>query len=145
MMKIYLAGAMSGLTDEEMNSWRINATELLDALDCGIRVFNPCDYYNFSNDKKLEATDEEIMEFDIYTLVKHSNVLLVNLTHPGSIGTAIECHDAKEWFHIPVVAFGTKEEYSKTHPWVRASLNKYFPKLEDAIDYIATFYTPMFK
>lgn len=144
-MKVYLAGSMSGLSFTQMNAWREKAKEFFSSYDVLVQTFNPCDYYNFENDKLLKATDEEIMEFDIYTLVKHSNVILVNLAHPGSIGTAIECHDAKEWFHIPVIAFGTKDEYNKTHPWVKAAINKYFTNSEDAIDYIVQFYYPMFK
>lgn len=143
-MKVYLAGSMSGLTFSEMNAWRVEATNLFLSYESNVKLFNPCDYYNFENDKLLKATDEEIMKFDIFHLVKHSNVVLVNLAHPGSIGTAIECHDAKEFFHIPVIGFGTQEEYEKTHPWVRVGLNKYIPNLEEAIDYIMTFYRPMF-
>lgn len=147
MMKVYLAGRMTGMTIEEMNAWRNDAANIFHTEYEGynIEVFNPCKFYSFENDQILKPKDAETMQFDIFTLVKKSHIILVNLVKPGSIGTAIEMHDAHEFFHIPVVAFGDKEDYEKTHPWVRAAINRYCETMEEAIDYIVKFYYPMFK
>jgi len=45
---IYIAGKMSGLTLEEMNSWRLKAERLLRiSSDNQIHTINPVGYYNF--------------------------------------------------------------------------------------------------
>ena len=131
----YLAGKMSGLTLEEMNSWRLKAKWYLENL--GINVFNPVDFYNFEIDSST-YTEQEVKDFDLM-LVKKSNFILANLDYPNSIGTAIELHEAHDNWKIPVIGFGTK----KNHPWIECSLTKKVDTLMDAIDYIKEFYVPV--
>jgi hypothetical protein len=134
--KIYLCGAMSSgskgmLSFEEMNGWRQKATDLLADI---AETINPCDYYNFNMDKSF-YTESEVKEFDLY-MVRKSDLVLLNLDHPNSIGTAIEAHTAHDVWKIPVVGFGT----TPNHPWIELCLSKKCPNMESAIDYIAKFY-----
>ena len=94
--KIYLAGKMFGLSNAQMNNWRVGVARLLGE---NFHTINPCDYYNFEIDRS-EYTDSEVKEFDL-TQVKNSHIVLVNLEHPDSIGTAIELHMAHDVWCIP--------------------------------------------
>ncbi len=131
--KIYLAGKMGGLSLKEMNTWRLQAKSLLEVSD-RIATQNPCDFYNFERDRST-YTDLEVKRFDLF-LVKNCNLVLVNLDHPDSIGTAIEIHMAHDVWNIPVIGFGT----AINHPWIETSIDKKLNSLEEAVDYINEFY-----
>ena len=148
-MKIWLAGKMSGLTFDQMNAWRINATRLLRiASDNKIQTINPCDYYNFKMSPNT-YTENEVMEFDLH-MVKASDLILVNLENPNSIGTAIELYYAHDILNKPVIGYGLNEtnlchplnETNLCHPWMKLCLTKECKTLEQAIDYIVNFYLP---
>lgn len=137
--KIYLAGKMSGLTFEQMNTWRMNANLLFkDESDNKIHTINPCEYYNFEIDSNT-YTEKEIMKFDLH-MVKQSDLILVNLEYPDTIGTAIELFHASEVLHKPVIGFGLK--VMVPHPWMMLCVDKMCVTLEDAVDYILDFYLP---
>ncbi len=141
-MKAYLAGKMSGLTFEEMNNWRVEASKMLiEKSNNRIHVINPCSYYNFQMDKDT-YTEKEVMKFDL-NMVKQSNIILVNLKHPDTIGTAIELFGSSEIWDIPVIGFGETIKYP-CHPWMKLCLTKECKVLEDAVDYIIDFYLPNF-
>lgn len=94
--QIYLGGKMSGLSFDEMNSWRVEAKEKIENMSelTGYRcsVFNPCDYYNF--EQKLQQSEEEVMDYDLFH-VEHSDFLIVNAKGLStSSGTQIEIYDA---------------------------------------------------
>lgn len=133
--KVYLAGKMSGLTFEEMNSWREKASTLLKE-NSDIHTENPCHYYNFEIDP-TSFTDKECKEFDLW-LVENCNLVLVNLDYPNSIGTAIELHMAHDIWKKPVIAFGT----TINHPWIELSITKKCKTLEEAVEHILNFYLP---
>lgn len=135
-IKVYLCGKMSGLTFEEMNTWRVEATNLLKLHNDDIHMENPCDYYNFELDPST-FTDKECKEFDLW-LVKNCDIVLVNLNYPDSIGTAIEMEMASRW-NIPVIAFGTRDD---VHPWMKLCVTKWCKTMEDAIEHILSFYVP---
>ena len=82
-------------------------------------------------------TEHEVKFFDLY-LVKHSDLVLVNLEHPDSIGTAIEIHEAHDNWKIPVVGYSTLA--IEIHPWMELSLTKKCKDMLDAINYIIEFY-----
>ena len=103
-----------------------------------IKTLNPVDYYNFELDPNTYE-ELEVKNFDLH-LVRNCDLVLVNLNHLNSIGTAIELHESYENYKIPVIAFATKENYEKTHPWIKCSVNRYEETLDAAIDYILTFY-----
>jgi len=136
-IKVYLAGKMSGLSFEEMNNWRETATKMFNHYSDKIHTENPCKYYNFEIDINT-YTQNEVKEFDLW-LVKNSDIVLVNLDFPDSIGTAIEMHMSHDEWNIPVIGFGTREN---VHPWMLLSLTKLCETMEDAIDHILKFYVP---
>jgi len=136
-IKIYLAGKMSRLSFENMNSWREIATKIFHYYSEEIHIENPCKYYNPVTHKGT-YTEKEAKEFDLY-LVKNCDVVLVNLDFSDSIGTAIECHEGHDNWSKPVVGFGTRED---VHPWLLLSLTKRCETMEDAIDHILSFYIP---
>lgn len=137
-MKIYLAGKMSGLTFEEMNGWRKNVEKLCKKYN-GITTINPVDYYNFEMDEE-NYTDKEVKDFDLH-LVRNCDVILVNLNYTDSIGTAVELHECYENYKVPVVAFASKENCDKIHPWIKCSVSRFEETMEDAINYIVQFYS----
>jgi nucleoside 2-deoxyribosyltransferase len=134
--KIYLAGKMSGLTFEEMNTWRLKAKELFEEYELDVHLENPCDYYNFELDPDT-YTEKEVKKFDLW-LVKNCDIVLVDLVHPNSIGTAIEIHEAHDNWKIPVISFGN----AVAHPWMNLSIDKRCNTLEDAVEHIIDFYLP---
>lgn len=134
--KVYLGGGMSGLTIEEMNNWRIKASELLKQhSDYGIKTINPVDFYNFSMDSSTYS-EHEVKFFDLHQ-VKNCDLVLVNLdSSVASIGTVIELHEAHDNWMIPVIGFGEK----KIHPWMELSLTRRCKTMEEAIEHIIDYY-----
>ena len=133
--RCYLSAKMSGLDPEVANAWRLKATEFLEE---NFNVFNPCIYYNFSM-SPLSYTEEEVKQFDLWNL-KHSDIVLVNLDYPDSIGTAIELHMAHDEWEIPVIGYGGKDLW--IHPWMKLCITKRCDMLEDAVNYINGYYLP---
>jgi len=140
--KIYLAGKMSGLTFESMNNWRVEADKLLkDESYTSIHTINPVSFYNFEMSPD-SYTDKEVMKFDL-KMVADSDVILVNLSDPNSIGTAIELYSAHDILNKPVIGFGLNNN-NPCHPWMKLCLTKECKSLPDAIDYIIDYYLPNF-
>ncbi len=136
--KVWLCGKMSGLSFEEMNTWRVNAKRLLRiASEDRIRAINPVDFYNFELNPDT-YTEKEVKEFDLH-LVKASDLILVNLNHPDSIGTAIELYLAHDILDKPVIGFGLNED-NPCHPWMELCLTKKCETLEESVDYIVNYY-----
>lgn len=132
--RIYLAGKMTGLTLEQMNSWREKVTEEFNKRTDKIQTLNPCHFYNFELDPTT-YTEHECKEFDLW-LVKNCNLVLFNLDYSNSIGSAIELELASRVWNIPVIGFGKE----KNHPWIELSLTKRCDDMEEAIDHIMNYY-----
>ena len=132
--KIYECGKMAGLKLAEMNEWRLTASQLLYETGYPITIVNPVNFYNFTLDPTT-YTEREVMDFDLYQ-VRDSDLILVNLDFPNSIGTAIEMFYAHDILKIPVVSFGTMQN----HPWIQCCVNKHCETLEEAVEYIKDFY-----
>ena len=79
-LKIYLAGKMSGLTFQQMNSWRWELKDkLIDAAEKAgytITVINPVDFYNFK--EKKQQSEEEVEDYDLAHVIS-SDIIVVNL------------------------------------------------------------------
>lgn len=140
-LQIYLAGKMSGLTTKEMRSWRdyfsILLKEIAENMGVNVKVINPCDYYTFDFPK--HQSELEVMNFDL-SRVKESNLVVVNMDGLNtSIGTIIECYEAYKQ-GIPVLAFGSDEEYEKLHPWVQCCITRHDKNYRKCINYIGDFY-----
>ena len=141
-IQIYLAGAMNGLTFNEMNAWRKKAKEkLLNSADlCNYNaiVINPVDFYNYEVD--IHQSDKEVEDYDL-ALATSSDLLLVDIRGlDHSIGTIIEIHDCNFHRHIPVIVFGDIELYENLHPWIRRDITRFEYTIDDAINYISDFY-----
>lgn len=136
--QIYLGGKMSGLSYDEMNSWRIDAKEKIEKMSeltgYKCKVFNPCNHYNF--EQKMQQSEEEVMDYDLFH-VEHSDFLIVNAEGLSiSSGTQIEIYDA--WINkIPVLVFGI---YDNKHPWIERCITRFEPDIEHVINYLKDFY-----
>ena len=149
-MKIYLAGKMGGLTKEEMNGWRFLAQDYLNICSpfkSNDVCINPVSFYNSDNYIELKATGREIMDFDL-TAIKNCDLLLVNLNHTDSMGTAIEMFYAHDILKMPVISFAYTDNFEKSYVWVKECSTKNFSgeenNLEEALEYINKFYRPIF-
>ena len=139
--KIYLAGKMSGIDIEESDTWRRLSTILIRdrAYTQGVKVnvVNPNNFYNPNT--KGHKTEKEAMQFDL-NHVSTSDLIMVNLKEVNtSVGTAMELLTAAQ-LNIPVIAFGTGEEYSETHPWIKECISRVESNMVDAIEYIRDYY-----
>ena len=140
-LSIYLAGAMSSKSFDEMNTWRVEIKNMLTHMasyyDCDVKVTNPIDYYNFK--EKRHKSEKEVMQFDL-SLVKKSDIVIVNLNGINtSIGTSMELYECYR-SNIPVIAFGSDEEYENAHPWIRECITRHESNMEDTATYIKEFY-----
>ena len=134
---VYIAGKMSGLTLEEMNSWRLKTERLLRiSSDNKIHTINPVGYYNFEMNPN-DYTESEVKKFDLHML-KRSDLTIVNLDFSDSIGTAMEICMAHDVWDKPVIGFGK----NKSHPWMELCITKRCETLEEAVRYIIDYYLP---
>lgn len=134
MFKIYLAGAMSGLSKQERISWRKQAQLYL--AECKkVEVINPCDFYDFDIITK-DTTEKEIKYFDLWQ-VRTSDLILVNLNNPNSIGTAMELQAAED-VKIPIIGFHLPS--IEIHPWLELALTKRYDNVLDALEHIIKYY-----
>ena len=141
-LKIYLAGAMSGLSFEEMNHWRETTKKRLkqmgNLVDYKLSVINPVDFYNFES--KNYQSEEEVEDYDLAHVIS-SDVIIVNLEGLNtSVGTIIELHDANYHHKIPVIALGNKKLYDNLHPWIKRDITRFEENIDDVVMYIKSFY-----
>ncbi len=140
-LKIYLAGKMSDLTFEQMNSWRVSLTNRLNiaAENAGynITVINPVSYFNF--EEKRHQSEKEVKDFDLHHATT-SDIVIANLnglsTSDGSKYEMHDCHNVK----IPVIAFGERELYDDLHPWTKDDITRVEENMQDVVNYIRDFY-----
>lgn len=140
-IKIYLAGAISGLTYEQMNTWRNDVSEAIKSAasykDCFANIINPVDFYNFQNPR--HQSEREIMKYDI-AHVKSSDLVVVKLERlNGSIGSCIELYEAYKC-DIPIIGLGTEDEYCALHPWIKECITRYEKNHSETAGYIRDFY-----
>lgn len=137
--KIYLSGAMSGISWEEQTKWRRQFQNAIKFGDYNyekkVIFFDPTQFYNF--EEKHQKSEREVMEFDLYNL-RNSNLVIVNLGNNGdkSIGTSMELMLAKE-LRIPVIAFNGNK---KTHPWILETCSRTCDNIKEAVEYTVEFY-----
>lgn len=141
-LKIYLAGAMTGLSYEKMNNWRATLNLLLyneaEYQNYKLTVINPVNFFNF--EEKRYQSEAEVEDYDLAHVIS-SDIIIVNLDKlDTSIGTIIELHDANYHHRIPVIAFGKKEKYNNLHPWIKRDITRYEETTEDVVSYIKDFY-----
>lgn len=136
--RIYLAGAMSGISYDEQNTWRKIVKNKLENTysEYHVNCINPVDYYNFEDSPKRYDSELEIMNFDLHKL-KHSDLVIVNFNKPDSLGTMSEIATAYE-LRIPII--GLKGDLTKLHPWQECMCAKMFTNLNALLDYVRDFY-----
>lgn len=139
--KIYLAGAMSGLTFEEQTKWRVRFTEALKYGDFDLDkepvIFNPPLYYSPATSE--HKSEREVMEFELANLRK-SDIVIANLNQP-STGTAMELIIAKE-NRIPVIGYYDSKlhDISSIHPWVQECCTRLCDHWSEMINHVINFY-----
>lgn len=139
---IYLSGAMSNCKSfDEMNGWRLYfktaINQVVENTWAKVNIINPCDYYRL--DIKRHQTEFEIFQYDI-ARVKESDLVVVNLYGlDTSIGSIIECYEAYKR-EIPVLAFGSDEDYENLHPWIKCCITRHDKNYRECINYINDFY-----
>lgn len=141
-VKIYLSGAMGGLTIEEQLKWRTQFKNALKYGDYDITkepiIHSPPEYYPFIEDinESERTTEREVMEFDLYQ-VRITDIVVVNFTNPSSIGTAMELAVARE-HHKPII--GLNADSVKLHSWLTESCTRVCKSMSELVDHIARFY-----
>ena len=143
MLTIFLSGGMSGLTHEEMTEWR-------DAIKTeskfyNMKVISPPDYFMYGCDCHDE--DKESFVFDTYW-VKKSDVVIVNMNSPKSIGTAQEVMLAYE-YNKPIIMISNKDIWdNEVSPWLKHEATTVFfyenyddkySIYEDVVEYAAMY------
>jgi nucleoside 2-deoxyribosyltransferase len=128
MLKIYLAGPILGLLDDEIHGWREHVkTELK---DCNIMFLDPTlRTYNFDDDnagKRLVESDKA--DVDECTLV------IANCTIP-SVGTSMEILYAWENYK-PVLLVVPDIDVS---PWLTYHVSAVFKNVDEVINTIRNF------
>lgn len=132
----YLAGGMTGLTQDEQVMWRKHVKKRLESCECDykVKVCNPVDYFNFQ--EKLHETEREVMEFDLHK-VRTSNLIIISFNAPQSLGTMAEIAIAYE-HRIPVI--GLNEKGLELHPWQVEMCARIFDDMGEMLDYVESFY-----
>lgn len=138
--RIYLAGGMSNLSQEEQGNWRYEVSKRIEdgnsyyGYEYEPDVFNPIVYYNMF--EEVHKSDKEHFEFDLHNL-RNSDLVIVNFNEPKSIGTAMELAVAHE-NRIPVV--GLNEDGKELHPWLKESVLRMCDNMDELIEHIALYY-----
>lgn len=139
-IKIYLSGAMGGLSVEEQMIWRTKIRNMIRNDGFGNRVIfhSPPEYFPWT--EKIEdserKSEKEVMEYDLYQ-VRTSDLIIVNFNKPDSIGTAMELMLAKE-LHIPII--GLNEDNLPLHSWLVECCNRMCSTKKELVDYVERFY-----
>lgn len=106
-MKIYLAGGINGLSDQECRDWREKAKVLLP----GHTILDPMDrdYRGVEDQNWEKIVTQDLKDVDA------ADILIVNAANP-SWGTAMEVRYASGEKHKPVIAFTSSLAVS---PWLQ--------------------------
>ena len=147
--KVYLAGAISGLSFDASEDWRLTAQQLL--ADIGIDGYSPLRRKDFLKGRdSIEgfydisplATARGIMTRD-HNDVKTSDALLVNLlgAERVSIGTVMELAFAYI-YRIPVVLVCEEDNIHWKHPFVQEAIGYRVDTLQDGVDVVGSILFP---
>ena len=128
---IYLAGGITGLSIEEHSSWRINFQQFLEDINVTNKVtaFNPVDHIEDLHPNKMD--EKQAMDYDL-TMLRKSDLVIMNFNNPNSIGTACELGIAYEK-RIPVL--GLNLNGVELHSWQSMMCHKIFTDWGDMIEY----------
>ena len=134
---IYLSGAMSNVSFDEMTKWRRQFSDAIRFGDYDYTfkpyIFDPTKYYNF--EEKRHKSESEIMEFDLNALRK-SDLIVVNF-NGDSVGTDMELMLAKE-LNIPII--GLNKDKRKLHPWIECCCTRICDDMRELVEHVVEFY-----
>lgn len=137
-VKMYLAGGMGSLSEEEQTKWR---RQIRDAIMYGDFDYDkkpvfcdPTQYYSFFS--REHKTEREIFEFDLYN-VRKSDLIIVNFNDEKSIGTAMELAVAKE-NKIPII--GLNRDNRELHPWLIECCTRVCDNIRELVEHVVGFY-----
>jgi nucleoside 2-deoxyribosyltransferase len=130
-MKIYLAGGINGLTEEQAFGWRKRVTALLKPL--GVQCLNPIkseDFNKFSTGGKFNEGDMTCYWKDKFD-VKRADIVIVNMENTKSYGTIVEIGWASALGKLIIVI----NPKGITHPFIIAEAIQ-VETLEQAVELI---------
>jgi len=134
MTTIYLAGAMTGLTLEEMQGWRREAARVLGG--AGFKVMDPT-----YNGLDMTLTPEEIVTINKFMISKSDIILAEFNQEKPSIGTIGEVVWARQAFPLmPIFVWG-KNQKLISYPWIFVHLTARFLELKNALESIVENYS----
>jgi nucleoside 2-deoxyribosyltransferase len=123
-MKVYLAGDINGLSNEDVFGWR---SEIKSKADIGIEFLDPTSRdYRGQEDENVE----EIVLGDLKD-IDSVDIMIASAGAP-SWGTAMEIHYAYTQ-DIPVVAIVPGDRVS---PWLRFHVQAIVPDIDTAVEWI---------
>jgi len=138
--KVYLSGRMDGVSVEEGNGWRLEASQIL--TEAGFDVYNPYDGKSKNKTDHRNHTPNEIHDRDIYFLDR-SDIVLASLLMPEvinskdapffTIGEMYLAHRDRR----PIIAFTNC--FNGRHGY-EAIVSKSLTNLEDCLEYIINNY-----
>ena len=124
-MTVYLAGPINGCSDDEANTWRERATEVLTRM--GAEVLDPMrrDYRGRENDPGIA---KKIVTLDLED-IDACDVLLVMSPKP-STGTSMEVWEATQHMGKPAVLIAPLD----VSPWMRFCATEHVETLDEALN-----------
>ena len=135
---IYLSGAMSNVSFEEMTRWRKNFRDAILYGDYDFKkkivFFDPTEKFSF--EIKEHKSEKEPFEYDLYQL-RNSDLVVVNFNDHSSIGTAMELMLAYE-LRIPVI--GLNKDGVELHPWLEQCCMRICTNMRELCDYVVKFF-----
>lgn len=112
--KVYLAGAISGLSYDEVFIWRDDMKSRIEELSGKTWVcFNPVEHFHESYSSTVD--EFEAMKVDLWNL-EHSTVMICDMNRQASLGTSTELGYAYSK-GIPVIGFCDPKNIGTLHPW----------------------------
>jgi hypothetical protein len=134
---VYLAGAIEGLTREQMEGWRKHATRKLFFKD--IDTLDPTRRVTYHDQAKNDYTANRVVKHDLQDIA-HSSVILADLrdSTPGRKWGTI-CEVAHSHTKNKIIICVTDMGQFK-HPFVEFYATEIYHDLDEAIEAVATYF-----
>ena len=142
LFKIYLIGGMQNFGKDnfaESNNWRVYCQMGLEDFDSKlyrVKVYNPNDYFNFTDQSNQYNSEREVMELDLNKL-RNSDMAIINFNDKYSLGSMAELGIAYER-HIPVMGLDINKQ--ELHPWQIEMCNRIFTDINEMLSYVTEMY-----
>lgn len=133
MGTIYLAGAITGLSWESAEGWRIKIkSKIENTTNKQWICVNPCEH--IPHKVFTENVERECMKWDLWKL-KQCDIVVCDFSHPISLGTSWELGTAFE-HNIPIIGVLTESTKEDVHPWWKIAAMHICDDLEDLTRYL---------